>query len=98
MSVDNDDSRSTSVRMDTLMPVWNGNVTPSDGPNITSSLLMSSENRWRITIGDEDAPMAHDQVCQIAPRLTAQDLERGTVTLSSGSCTQLTLGFTCAGD
>jgi hypothetical protein len=35
-------------------------------------------------------------VCSTLPVPTAGDLEKGTLVLTAGSCTKLTLGFTCA--
>jgi hypothetical protein len=97
LTVDDDDTGETSVVNDSLTPMWNQAVNPNSGPNVTASLLMSAQNRWRIAIIDRDVqpPGSTEPVCQIMPRLTADDLHRGTVSLMAGSCTQVNLGLAC---
>ena len=94
LTLDNNRVRSTSTVMDSLMPVWNASVTPT-GSRITAALLMSANNRMRIAVTDVDAT-DEDAVCTTTPRVTAADLEKGTVTFANlGSCTSLTLGLVC---
>ena len=97
LTIDNDDTGETAVVSDSLTPMWNQPVNPTSGENVTASLLMSAQNRWSITIIDRDVqpPGSTEPVCQIFPRLTAEDLQRGTVSLLVGSCTQLNLGLAC---
>jgi len=58
---------------------------------------MSSQNRWRITIIDRDIqpPGSTENICQVMPHLTADDLQRGMVTVMAGSCSQINLGLAC---
>ena len=97
LTIDNDDTGETAVVTDSLTPMWNQPVNPNGGENVTASLLMSAQNRWRIAIIDRDIqpPGSTEPVCQIMPRLTADDLQRGTVSLMAGSCSQINLGLTC---
>jgi hypothetical protein len=97
LTIDNDDTGETAVVSDSLTPMWNQPVNPSGGTNVTASLLMSAQNRWSIAIIDRDIqPLGSTEtVCQSMPRLTADDLQRGMVSLTAGSCTQLNLGLTC---
>jgi hypothetical protein len=92
-----DDSGETTVVTDSLAPIWNQAVNPDDGETVTASLLMSAQNRWSIAIIDRDIqpPGSTEIVCQSMPRLTADDLQRGTVALTTGSCMQINLGLTC---
>jgi hypothetical protein len=86
-------SLSTMVVMDSLMPVWSASVAPV-GAAITSSVLLSSGEGWRIAIIDQDN--TSDEVCTVSPRITPLHLESGGLTLSADSCTQLSLAFVCA--
>ncbi len=86
-------SLSTTVVMDSLTPVWSASVAPV-GAAITSSVLLSSDDRLRVAIIDEDN--TSDEVCTVSPRITALHLESGGLTLSADSCTQLSLAFVCA--
>ena len=97
LTIDNDDTGETAVVSDSLTPMWNQPVNPTSGQNVTASLLMSPQYRWSITVVDRDVqpPGSTEPVCQIFPRLTAADLQRGTVGLLVGSCTQLNLGLAC---
>jgi len=97
LTIDNDDTGETAVVSDSLTPMWNEPVNPNGGQNVTASLLMSAQNRWRIAIIDRDIqpPGSTEPVCQIMPRLTADDLQHGMVSLMSGSCTQVNLGLAC---
>ena len=97
LTIDNDDTGETAVVSDSLTPMWNEPVNPPGGENVTASLLMSAQNRWRIAIIDRDIqpPGSTEPVCQIMPRLTADDLQRGMVSLMAVSCPQVNLGLTC---
>jgi hypothetical protein len=90
-------SRSTSIDGDSLTPEWNDNVTPLGG-ELTSALLMSPENRWSVTITDQDNSMSSaETICSVTPRVTGADLLSGELTFSDvDSCTELVIGFTCA--
>jgi hypothetical protein len=90
-------SRSTSIDGDSLTPEWNDNVTPLGG-ELTSSLLMSPENRWSVTITDQDNSMSSaETICSVTPRVTGADLLSGELTFSDvDSCTELVIGFNCA--
>jgi hypothetical protein len=88
-----DRSRSTPVVMDSLMPIWSASVTPV-GAATTSTVLLSSDERWQIAIIDQDN--TSDEVCTVSPRITPLHLEAGALTLTVDSCTQLSLAFVCA--
>jgi hypothetical protein len=90
-------SRMTSTDGDSLSPEWDANVTPV-GAMITSTLLMSPEDRWTVTITDQDNSTAsEDTVCSVSPHVTGTDLLDGEVTLTNvDSCNELVLGFACA--
>jgi hypothetical protein len=98
LSIDNSNNTGeTDVVSDSLTPMWNQSVDPGGSQNVTASLLMSAQNRWTIAIIDRDVqpPGSMETVCQTMPRLTADDLQRGTVSLTAGSCTQINLGLAC---
>jgi hypothetical protein len=97
LTIDDDDTGATSAVSDSLTPMWNQSVNPTGGENVTASLLMSAQNRWRIAIIDRDIqpPGSTEPVCQVMPRLTADDLQRGMISLMAGSCTQVNLGLAC---
>jgi hypothetical protein len=100
LTIDDDDTGETTVITDSLTPMWNQSVNPTGGENVTASLLMSAQNRWSIAIIDQDIQPAGstETVCRAMPRLTADDLQRGMVSLTAGSCTQVNLGLTCDED
>ncbi len=95
--IDNDHVGETAVVSDSLTPTWDQPVNSTSGTAVTASLLMSSLNRWRIAIVDQDIqpPGSTENICQITPHLTAEDLQRGMVTVMAGSCSQINLGLTC---
>ena len=96
MTVDGTQTRVSLTVTDSLSPTWNAVVNPTTGATVTSALLMSG-TRWRLTIGDQDSPpVGSEPICQTMPELTAADLDRGNVTFSLGSCSEVKLGFMCA--
>jgi len=97
LTIGGNDTGETAVITDSLNPIWNQPVNPTGGENVTASLLMSAQNRWRIAVIDRDIqpPGSTETVCQTMPRLTADDLQRGMVSLMAGSCTQINLGLAC---
>jgi hypothetical protein len=71
-------------------------VTPTSGGPLTAKMLMSAQTKATVTITDVDAT-EHDDVCSIPVVVTAADLLKGAVSVSSaGSCKTLTVGLTCA--
>ena len=92
-------SRMTSIDGDSLTPEWNDSVTPLGG-ELTSSLFMSPENRWSVTISEsirDNATSSAETICSVSPRVTGADLQAGEITFSNvDSCTALVIGFACA--
>jgi hypothetical protein len=89
-------SRSSPIVMDTLMPVWNADVTPTSGGGLTASLLLG-DGQWTITVLDDDpAVPTTETICTVTPQLLATTLASGMLDFSNvGSCVGLRLTVAC---
>jgi hypothetical protein len=89
-------SRSSPIKMDTLTPVWNADVTPTSGGGLTANLLLG-QGQWTITVLDDDpAVPTTETICTVMPQLTATSLGSGMLDFSNvGSCIDLTLTVAC---
>ncbi len=89
----------TPVLMDTLAPVWNQTITPTNGTNVTHNVLVAQPTRWSVNVIDDDTDTSgtNDPICTAAPRLTAADFAEGIVKVpATGSCTSLVIQLVCA--
>jgi len=85
----------TSVLSNTLMPMWNESITPSN--RFTAGLLSSQTNPWSIRVTDDDPPAGEETICSVSPVLDAAAFSSGLGTFAQvGSCTTLTIGLECA--
>jgi hypothetical protein len=90
-----DAQMATTTLMNTLAPVWNQSIAPTN-VDLTESFLTSDP--WEVTVVDDDFGVtANDLACSIAPQLTAADFAAGTVALPpTRRCTALTIKLVCA--
>ena len=87
-------TRSTSTDGDTLMPYWNDTVSPIGG--LSGTVISSPSNSWTVAINDQDNMVGSNEIiCSVSPHPTAAELTSGTMVISSGSCTRITLELYC---
>ena len=86
----------TSVKNNSLSPVWNESLTANSGYGL-ASYLMSANTRWTVYVGDDDGAFAKFQdVCEVAPLPKTADFVAGLMTFTNvDSCKSLTLKLTC---
>jgi hypothetical protein len=99
-SVSPDTAGVTDTIIDSFAPTWNQVVSPQGKP-VKAADLMSSAKTWRLWVGDDDGCTARgcvgQEACEINQPLTVGALRTGSVTHTNlGSCTSLTVKFTCA--
>ena len=87
----------TGVLTDTLSPMWNQSITPTN-TNITPNFLISQAGNWSIFVGDDDGGLQRfENVCTVFPMLTAANFTTGIVKFANvQSCTSLTIQLVCA--
>jgi len=94
LTTDDNRMRQTSTDGDTLMPYWNDTVSPVGG--LSGTIIGSATNRWTISIIDQDNMVGgNESICSISPHPTPAQLIDGTVVLTGGSCTKVTLELNC---
>jgi hypothetical protein len=89
-------SKSSSIDGDSLMPVWNDDVTPGMA-SLTAAVLTSNDDRWQLMVIDQDnATSSMETICTVN-HVTAADLMGGSATFTQvDSCTELVLRLQCA--
>ena len=83
----------TSIKKDTVIPVWNESITPNTPP--TASRLMSQSSPWSISLYDDDSS-GMDTICQFNPQFGPAHFTSGTVALSAALCPSVTINLSCA--